>query len=139
MTASELVRVIGVSHLLQPPLTLLLAGPRGIDLRASLAPTTSLAREVLTNMAVASVLLPTTLGLLLALYPTLALEAGPARAIALLISAFWCWRLYRQLFVLGPLWPRAARPGSWLNALLTLIFAVQGPGLGLLLVLPSRL
>jgi hypothetical protein len=132
VTASELVRAIGVSHLLQPPLTLLLAGPRGVNLRADLLPATSLAREVLTNMAVASVLLPTTLGLLLTLYPTLALEAGPTHILALLLSAFWCWRLYRQLFVLGPLWPRAARSDSWLNALLTLIFAVQGPGLWLL-------
>ncbi len=128
----ELIRIIGVSHLLQPPLTLLLSSPRGIDLRAQVLPTTQLAGAVLTNMAVASVLLPTTLGMLLACYPTLALEPGPARALAALLSVFWCWRLYRQWFVLGPLWPRAAGRGSRLNALLTLIFVVQGPGLGLL-------
>jgi hypothetical protein len=133
VTASDLIRIIGVSHLLQPPLTLVLAGPRGIDLRAQLVSTTALAGEVMTNMAAASVLLPTTLGILLACYPTLALESGPARALAVLISTFWCWRLYRQVFVLGPLWPRAAGRGSWLNALLTLIFLVQGPALGLLL------
>jgi len=135
MIAAELVRLIGVSHLLQPPLTLLLAGPKGINLRAQLVPTTRLAGEVMTNMAFASVLLPTTLGMLLACYPTLALEPGPARALGGLLSAFWCWRLYRQLFVLGPLWPRAAGEGSWLNLLLTLIFVVQGPGLGLLVCL----
>jgi hypothetical protein len=132
--APELIRIIGVSHLLQPPLTLLLAGPKGIDLRAHVTPTTPLAREVLTNMGVASVFLPTALGVLLACYPTLALEPGPARALGALISAFWCWRLYRQLFVLWPLWPRAAGRASSLNALLTLIFAVQGPGLGLLVI-----
>jgi hypothetical protein len=133
--APELIRIIGVSHLLQPPLTLLLSGSKGIDLRAQLVPSTPLASEVLTNMAAASVLLPTTLGVLLACYPTLALEPGPARALGALLSAFWCWRLYRQLFVLGPLWPRAAGRGAWLNALLTLIFFVQGPGLGLLVSL----
>jgi len=132
--APELIRIIGVSHLLQPPLTLLLAGPKGIDLQAQLTPTRPLAREVLTNMAVASVFLPTALGVLLACYPTSALEPGPARALGALVSVFWCWRLYRQLFVLGPLWPCAAGRSSWLNALLTLIFAAQGPGLGLLLI-----
>jgi len=135
MIAPELVRLIGVSHLLQPPLTLLLAGPKGINLRAQLVPTTRLAGEVMNNMAIASVLLPTTLGMLLACYPTLVLEPGPARALGGLLSAFWCWRLYRQLFVLGPLWPRAAGESSWLNLLLTLIFVVQGPGLGLLVCL----
>lgn len=130
--APELIRLIGLSHLLQPPLTLVLAGSRGVNLRAQLSASTPLAGEVLTNMAVASVLLPTTLGLLLACYPTLVLEPGPARGLGGLISAFWCWRLYRQLFVLGPLWPRAAGGRSWLNMLLSLIFVVQGPGLGLL-------
>ena len=81
MTASEFVRIIGVSHLLQPPLTLLMSSPRGIDLRAQLVPTTPLAAEVLRNMAVASVLLPTALGMLLAIYPSPALEPGPARAL----------------------------------------------------------
>ena len=130
--APELIRVVGLSHLLQPPLTLLLAGPKGVDLRAHVSASTPLARAVLTNMAVASVFLPTALGLLLAGYPKLALEPGPMRALAALVSVFWCWRFYRQLFVLGPNWPRAARRTSRLNALLTLIFAVQGPGLGLL-------
>ena len=134
MMAPELIRIIGVSHLLQPPLTLLLAGSKGIDLRAHVTPSMRLARKVLTNMAVASVCLPTALGVLLACYPTLALEPGPTRALGALVSVFWCWRLYRQLFVLGPLWPRAARRGPWLNALLTVIFAVQGPGLGLLVI-----
>jgi len=132
--APELIRIIGVSHLLQPPLTLLLAGPKGVDLRAQLFPSTLLAREVLSNMAFASVFLPTALGLLLACYPTLALEPGPVRALATLLSAFWCWRLYRQLFVLGPLWPRVVGRSSHLNALLSLIFAVQGPGLGVLVI-----
>lgn len=135
MTAPELIRIIGLSHLLQPPLTLLLSSPRGIDLRAHLVPATPLAAKVLANMAVASVALPTALGILLALYPSPALEAGPARALAVLVSSFWCWRLYRQLFALGPLWPPAAGTGRWMNALLSLIFAVQGPGLGLLVML----
>jgi len=128
----ELIRLIGWSHLLQPPLTLVLAGSGGVNLRAQLSASTPLAREVLANMAVASVLLPTTLGMLLACYPTLVLQPGPARALGGLISAFWCWRLYRQLFVLGPLWPRVPGRRSRLNMLLSLIFVVQGPALGLL-------
>jgi len=135
MTTPELIRAIGVSHLLQPPLTLLLAGPRGINLKAAVFPATALARAVLGNMAVASVFLPTALGMLLAFYPV---EPGPMRALGLLLSGFWCWRLYRQLFVLGPLWPRSARSVSWLNLLLTLIFAVQGPGLGIALWVASQ-
>jgi hypothetical protein len=130
----ELIRIIGLSHLLQPPLTLLLSGPRGINLRVQLLPTTPLAREVLFNAGIASVFLPTTLGVLVAYYPTSVLEPGLGHALGALISLFWCWRLYRQLFALSPLWPHTAGQRSPLDALLTLIFAVQGPGLGLLVI-----
>jgi hypothetical protein len=69
MLRTELVRLIGLSHLLQPPLTWLLASPRGLDLRGAVSARTPLAAGVLHNMAIASVALPTTLGLLLAAYP----------------------------------------------------------------------
>jgi hypothetical protein len=134
VSASELIRCIGLSHLLQPPLTLLLSVPSGVDLKAQLVPKTRLAAEVMKNMALASVFLPTSLGVLVAIYSPQALEPGPARALCGLVSAFWCWRLYRQLFVLRPVWPSSSRLSPLLNALLTLIFVVQGPGLGLLLL-----
>jgi hypothetical protein len=135
MMASDLIRIIGVSHLLQPPLTLLLASAKGINLQAAVMPTTPLAREVLVNMAFASVFLPTALGGLLACYAASALEPGAARTLGALISLFWCWRLYRQSVVLRPLWPCRTLREVCLNVLLTAIFAIQGPGLGLLLVL----
>ena len=134
MMASDLIRLVGVSHLLQPPLTLLLASTRGINLQGALIPTTRLAREILINMVFASVFLPTALGGLLAYYATSALEPGATRSLAALISLFWCWRLFRQSVVLRPLWPRHARREVWLNVLLIAIFAIQGPCLGLLLV-----
>jgi hypothetical protein len=124
MNAIELVRWIGLSHLLQPPLTLVLASARGLDLRRALICQSPLAAAVAQNMAVASVALPTTLGLLIALHPDAVFRAGPARELALLLAAFWSWRLFRQLHALGPHWPRPRRP---LQALLLVIFLVQGP------------
>jgi hypothetical protein len=124
MSASELVRWIGLSHLLQPPLTLLLASSRGLDLRRSLVTQSALAAAVAHNMAVASVALPTALGLLLALRADDALRDGTTRDLALLLAAFWSWRLYRQVRALGPTWPRPLRS---LHALLLAIFLAQGP------------
>lgn len=124
MSASELVRCIGLSHLLQPPLTWLLASSRGLDLGRSLVARSGLATAVAHNMAVASVALPTTLGLLLALRPHDVFRAGTARDLALLLAAFWSWRLYRQVGALGPSWPRPLRA---LHGLLVAIFLAQGP------------
>jgi hypothetical protein len=126
----EAVRWIGLSHLLQPPLTALLASPRGLDLRRALDARSALAAAVAHNMAVASVALPTTLGLLLALRPADVFQAGTARDLSLLLTAFWSWRLYRQVRALGPTWPRSLRS---LHVLLLGIFLAQGPVLGGLL------
>jgi hypothetical protein len=131
---SELIRIIFISHLLQPPLTLLLASARGLDLRAALAPKTPFVAQILQNMALAAVCLPTALGLLLALHPAEALRPGVGRSVAVLLSAFWCWRLYRQLFVLGPAWPKTGGRAAGLHPLLVAIFVTQGPVLGLLLL-----
>jgi hypothetical protein len=133
MTSVELIRVIGVSHLLQPPLTLLLAGRRGVNLSAALPAKTRLAAEVQYNMAIASVGLPTGLGIVLAVHAREALLPGPGRTLAVLLSVFWCWRLYRQVFALGPVWPNANRAVVTLNRVLVVIFALQGPVLGFLL------
>ncbi len=134
MTTPDFIRLIGLSHLLQPPLTWLLAGRHGVDLRTSIASRTPLGAAVMTNMAVASVGLPTALGCLLAVYSSDVQHAGPARALGVLVAAFWSWRLYRQLFVLGPCWPVSTRAAPTLRWLLVLIFAVQGPCLGWLIV-----
>jgi hypothetical protein len=130
MNDSELVRWIGFSHLLQPPLTLLLAGPRGLDLRRSLVCQSRLAAAVAHNMAVASVALPTSLGLLLAWRADDVLHAGTARDLALLLAVFWSWRLYRQVRALGPSWPSSLRA---LHGSLLVIFLAQGPLLAALL------
>jgi hypothetical protein len=130
MNATELVRWIGWSHLLQPPLTLLLASPRGLDLRRELVCRSPLAAAVAHNMAVASVALPTLLGVLLALRPEEAFRASTTRDLALLLAAFWSWRFYRQVRALGPNWPRALRP---LHGSLLGIFLAQGPLLAALL------
>ncbi|MDF3065864.1 MAG: hypothetical protein K0R38_1465 [Polyangiaceae bacterium] len=130
MSETELVRWIGWSHVLQPPLTFLLASSRGLDLRRFLADQPPLMAAVLHNMAVASVALPTTLGLLLALRPEDVFRAGTARELASLLAAFWSWRLYRQLRALSLAWPRRLRT---LHGLLLSIFLAQGPLLGTLL------
>jgi hypothetical protein len=129
MNATELVRLIGLSHLLQPPLTLLLASSRGLDLRRLLVHDSRLSAAVLHNMGVASVALPTSLGLLLALRADDVWRAGTTRDLALLLATFWTWRLYRQLHALGGSWPRPLRG---LHRLLLGIFVTQGPLLAVL-------
>jgi hypothetical protein len=133
MSQTELICLIGISHLLQPPLTLLLASGRGLNLRAALKPSTPISAPVLHNMAVAAVLLPTAFGLLLAIHADDTQGPGAARSLGLVLSLFWCWRLHRQLFVLGPLWPRASARALF-HWLLVAIFTLQGPGLGIVLL-----
>lgn len=130
MSAADLVCWIGWSHLLQPPLTLLLASSRGLDLRRSFVSQSPLAAAAAHNMAVASVALPTTLGLLLAWRADDVFRTGTAHDLALLLAGFWTWRLYRQVRALGPTWPRPLRA---LHTLLLGIFLAQGPVLAGLL------
>jgi hypothetical protein len=124
MTRADLIAWIGWSHLLQPPVTLFLASSRGLDLRAELRASTQLAGAVAHNMAVASVALPTGLGVLLACRATNVTALGTTRDLALVLAAFWSWRLYRQLQVLGPAWPVRHRA---LHLLLLAVFTAQGP------------
>lgn len=130
MIRVELIRWIGVSHALQLPLTLLLASSYGLNLAGSLQASSRLASAVAHNMAIASVSLPTALGFLLALRAPHALTSGTTRDLALLLAAFWSWRLFRQLRALGPAWPERKRA---LHLALSAIFVVQGPVLGGLL------
>jgi len=134
VTPVDLIRLIGISHLLQPPLTWLLASEIGLNLRATLTPTGAFGAQIIQNMAFASVGLPTALGLILAVHPADTLHPGAAQSVALIVVVFWSWRLYRQVFVLRRLWPSAGRLNATLNFVLTVIFLVQGPGLGLLLL-----
>jgi hypothetical protein len=119
------IRWIGASHLLQPPVTLLLAQRLGLG--RSFAGLSPLPAQICRNMAVASVALPTCCGCLVALFADEAATGGAARALAWALAAFWTWRLSRQR-ALGPLFPR-----TW-HLLLTAIFVTQGPILGALLL-----
>lgn len=114
----QAVLAIGLSHALQPPLTVLLA--KRLDLERAFADLPPLAAQIARNMAFASVSLPTSAGLLLALSAHEVVAGGGVRFFAWLMAAFWTWRLSRQL-VLGPLLPRA-----W-HLTLTAIFCAQGP------------
>jgi hypothetical protein len=123
------IRCIGVSHLLQPPLTLLLSKRLGLA-RAflNLAPLPSLVAH---NMAVASVMLPTCAGMIVGLAAADVARGGSLRSLAWLLVAFWTWRLARQ---------RLLRPhlsGAWHWGLIA-IFVVQGPLLGVLLLACMR-
>ena len=135
MTPTDAVRVIGLTHLLQPPLTLLLASERGLRLRAELATPNPLGAAVLQNMAFAAVALPTSLGVLLAYHAAEALRAGAAQSLAGLLALFWCWRLVRQVTVLRAAWPRRQPLNRWLERALIGIFFIQGPVLGCLMAL----
>lgn len=135
MTPTDAVRLIGLTHLLQPPLTLVLASDRALGLRAELATRGGLGAAVVQNMAFAAVALPTSLGLLLAYHGGEALRAGAARSLASLLALFWSWRLGRQLTVLRAAWPRRNRLSRWLEPCLIGIFVIQGPVLGCLVAL----
>jgi hypothetical protein len=123
------IRLVGLSHLLQPPLTLLLAKRLGLA-RAfgTLAPLPAL---VASNMGFASVALPTSAGLIVAFAADDVARGDSIRYLAWLLAAFWTWRLVRQR-LLRPHLPRA-----W-HWSLTAIFAVQGPLFGALLLWTQR-
>jgi protein-S-isoprenylcysteine O-methyltransferase Ste14 len=127
VTSTDLVSWIGLSHLLQPPLTAFLASARGLDLASELSGRTPIAAEVLYNMGFASVVLPTALGLIVAVHAEEVSRPGAARTVAVLAASFWTWRLYRQMRALEPRWPTAPRLVARSNLLLKLIFFVQGP------------
>jgi len=122
MDTESAIRCIGLSHLLQPPLTLLLA--RRLRLRPAFESLPPVAFRVAQNMAVAAVALPTSLGVFVALNAADAFRVGPTWSLALGVALFWIWRLERQLRALGPLLSRSSR--VW-HPLLTVIFVVQGP------------
>ncbi len=129
MDTETAVRCIGISHLLQPPLTLLLA--RHLRLRRAFEALPPVALRVAENMAVAAVALPTSLGVFLAFHAHDARCIGPAWTLAVGVALFWTWRLERQLRAVGPLIVRSSP--LW-HVLLTLIFTLQGPVLGALLL-----
>jgi hypothetical protein len=125
MDAITTVRCIGLSHLLQPPLTLLLA--RQLGLKRAFEALPPFAFRVAQNMAIAAVALPTSLGVFVALHAHDAVLFGPTWSLALGVALFWTWRLERQLRAVGPL---LADSNRFWHPLLTLIFVVQGPLLG---------
>jgi hypothetical protein len=119
------IRCIGFSHLLQPPLTLLLARRLRLDVEfSSLGPLSS---QIARNMAFASVFLPTCAGLLVGLSAPQVARGGSLGALAWLLAVFWTWRLTREI-AMGPLLPK-----SW-HWTLSAIFCVQGPVLAALLL-----
>jgi hypothetical protein len=132
MISETAIRVIGFSHLLQPPLTTLLA--RRLGLREAFDALPKLALGVARNMAVAAVALPTSLGLFMAWQAPEVVAHGSAWSVALATSAFWTFRLERQLRSIGPLLRGKER---FFHPVLTAIFVVQGPVLALLLLATS--
>ena len=129
MTSSALIAAIGWSHLLQPPITAFLASKRGLALKSSIHASTEVAEGVIQNMGTASVVLPTTLGILLACHADRVGVDSTATSLAWLLAAFWSWRLWRQ-WRLWAGWP-SNRIFWWY--LLAGIFVVQGPVLGMVL------
>lgn len=121
------IRAIGLNHLLQPPLTYLLANRLGF--RRDFGELPPLSLRVAENMGVAAVLLPTSLGLALAAHAGEVLTPGAARSLAFGLSIFWTWRLVRQVTAIGPLMPPSSRA---FHIVLLSIFVLQGPILGVL-------
>jgi hypothetical protein len=118
MTLETAIRCIGASHVLQPPMTLLLA--RRLGLRRAFSELPPLATQVAHNMAFASVFLPTFGGLLIA-WSAHDVACGAAiRHLAWLLAAFWTWRLSRQIAI------RSLLPAAW-HWGLSVIFWIQGP------------
>jgi hypothetical protein len=125
MTFQFALRCIGASHLLQPPLTLLLSRQLGLARAFSELP--PLPAEVARNMGLASVALPTCLGGLVSLSAPDVASDRTVRILAWMLALFWTWRLSRQIAI-GPLMPRA-----WHWVLLA-IFFTQGPAFLVVLI-----
>jgi len=123
------VRCVGISHLLQPPLTWLLA--RRLGLVKAFDGLPPAAAQVARNMGFASVFLPTMIGLLVALFADEVVTAPGLRSIAWLLCVFWTWRLLRQRIV------GRYMPVGW-HLVLTAIFIVQGPAFAFLLLGMTR-
>lgn len=130
MNVEAIVRWIGISHLLQPPATLALS--RMLKLAPAFSALPALPGQIARNMAFASVGLPTSMGLLIAIHARDVARGGPMQSVAWLAAVFWSWRLLRQLS-LARLWPDVPRRARLCHHLLALIFVVQGPVLGTLL------
>ena len=118
MRLQLVIQAIGWSHLLQPPLTLLLA--RQLGLASAFAELPPLAAQIARNMGVAAVALPTATGVLVAIGAEEIVMGGAMRYLAALLAFFWSWRLYRQTRIGTML------PAAWHWALCA-IFIVQGP------------
>jgi hypothetical protein len=130
MDTETAIRCIGISHLLQPPLTVLLA--KHLKLRLAFESLPPVAWRVAQNMAFAAVALPTSLGVFLACNAHDVLRQGPIQNLAIGVALFWTWRLERQLRAVGPL---IAHSSPVWHTLLTLVFTLQGPVLGALLLI----
>ena len=123
-TLEVLVRTIGISHLLQPPLTLVLS--RTLGLRDAFSQLAELPRRMAVVMGMTCVALPTGMGVLIAAYAAGVFRPGLPETLCVLAGVFWTLRLLVQVFWYSALFPRDARHWHWI---LCLIFAVQGPGL----------
>lgn|SRR5512140_3727482 len=132
MTTEAAIRLIGISHLLQPPLTTLLA--RRLGLRAAFESLPPIAFGVAQNMAVAAVALPTSLGVFIAWRAHEIAAHGSAWIVALATSLFWTFRLERQLRAIGPMLTGKNR---FFHPVLTAIFVVQGPLLAAIVLATS--
>jgi hypothetical protein len=125
MSLALAIQAIGWSHLLQPPLTLLLA--RQLRLEPAFSALPPLAAQIARNMAFASVGLPTATGVLVAIAAEEVVAGGCMRYLAWLLAAFWSWRLYRQVNI-GQMMPTGWHWG------LCAIFVVQGPVFAVVLI-----
>lgn len=134
MSVETAICWIGLSHLLQPPLALMLT--KRLALSSALSASSPLLASVMRNMVFASIALPTASGILLARHAHETANPGLARSLAWTLSAFWCWRLTRQCLATAE-WRRSGAGGALLHGVLTLIFLLQGPGLALLLALDA--
>ena len=122
--AEALVAVIGWSHLLQVPITLGMKR-RLFGVVSPFAGLPVLTKRISDIMALASLYVPTLVGLVIAQAPAAALRSSPIRTLAVAIAVgLWCPRLLAQLLYVGPVFPRDARRWHWL---LVAIFGVQGP------------
>ena len=129
MNYEWVIRCIGLLHLLQPPFTMLLASR--LRLRSSFQDLPPVAYGVAENMAVAAVVLPTSLGVYLAVIAPDVVRGGPAWLLAVEVALFWTWRLERQLRIIGPLLGEARR--TW-HPFMSCVFFIQGPVLAVVLL-----
>jgi hypothetical protein len=124
VTAETTLKVLGLSQLIQAPVTAILASDRVLGLRREIERLSPINGAIVRVLGGAVVVVLVALGLLVAIFPTDVARTDFGRALTVFLGAFWTARFLLQMWY-GRRWP--ARAQAW-HRFLLIVFLLQGPG-----------